>query len=76
MYEPSRHIDTSFIRGFQYHDGALVPDALKPGSRLMLDPEHDNPHNADAFECRVLQIDPKADPWKQVRMGICVTDAR
>lgn len=30
----------------------------------------------DAFEARVMQIDPEADPWNQVRMGIYVTDAR
>jgi hypothetical protein len=28
------------------------------------------------FEARVLQVDPEADPWHQVRVGIYVTDAR
>ncbi len=32
--------------------------------------------HADAFEARVMQIDPEADTWNQVRMGIYVTDAR
>ncbi len=32
--------------------------------------------HADAFEARVMQVDPEADPWNQVRMGIYVTDAR
>ncbi|MFR7387069.1 MAG: HIRAN domain-containing protein [Collinsella sp.] len=29
-----------------------------------------------AFEVRVLQVDPEADPWEQVRVGIYVKDAR
>ena len=28
------------------------------------------------FEARVLQVDPEADPWKQVRVGIYITDKR
>lgn len=32
--------------------------------------------HASAFETRVMQVDPETDPWKQVRMGIYVTDAR
>ena len=28
------------------------------------------------FELRVLQVDPEADPWEQVRAGLYVTDAR
>lgn len=32
--------------------------------------------HADVFETRVLQVDPEADPWEQVRMGIYVKDAR
>lgn len=27
-------------------------------------------------EARVLQVDPQADPWEQVRVGIYMTDAR
>ena len=30
----------------------------------------------DAFECRIVQIDPEAEPWDQVRVGIYVVDAR
>ena len=30
----------------------------------------------DVFECRIMQVDPEADPWKQVRVGIYVKDAR
>lgn len=30
----------------------------------------------DVFECRILQVNPEADPWEQVRVGIYVTDAR
>lgn len=32
--------------------------------------------HTDALECRVLQVAPEADPWKQVRVGLFVTDAR
>ncbi len=28
------------------------------------------------WELRVLQVDPEADPWEQVRAGLYVTDAR
>lgn len=32
--------------------------------------------HAAAFEVRVLQVDPEAAPWKQVRVGVFVKDAR
>ena len=32
--------------------------------------------HADVFECRVLKVDPEADPWEQVLVGIYITDAR
>lgn len=32
--------------------------------------------HAGAFECRILQVNPEADPWNQVRVGLYVTDAR
>lgn len=108
MYEPSKHYDTFFIAGFQHHDGALALGKLKPGKKLELVPEPDNPYDPDAvalyrketmlgyvpkgknaliaqlarfghgdvFECRVMQVDPQADPWEQVRVGIYVTDRR
>ncbi len=81
---------------------------LKPGKKLELIAEPDNPHDPDAvaiyrkgvhlgyvpgdsnatiaqllrfghanvLECRIMQVDKKADPWKQVRVGIYVTDNR
>ena len=30
----------------------------------------------DVFEARVLQVDPEAAPWQQVRVGIYVKDKR
>ena len=30
----------------------------------------------DILELRVLQVDPEADPWEQVRVGLYVADAR
>lgn len=32
--------------------------------------------HADAFECRIIQVNRKADPWEQVRVAIYVTDER
>ena len=32
--------------------------------------------HASAFEARILQVDHRVAPWKQVRVGIFVTDAR
>lgn len=32
--------------------------------------------HAAVFECRVLQVAPEKDPWKQVRAAVFVTDAR
>lgn len=48
MYEPSRHIDTFFIAGFQHYDGALVLSRLAPGCEIDLVTERDNPYDADA----------------------------
>lgn len=108
MYEPSRHVSTFFVAGFQHHDGALVFDKLKVGTPLQLVPERDNPYDSDAmalsidgvmigyvpreenalvslldyyghadvFEVRVLQVNPEASPWEQVRVGLYVRDAR
>lgn len=108
MYEPSKHISTFHIAGFQHYDGALVLEKLKAGAPLELVIEPDNPHDpnaiqvrfegvklgyvpasenkdmalmmfyghADVYEARVNQVDPEADPWKQVRMGVYVRDAR
>lgn len=30
----------------------------------------------DVVGCRVLSVDPTADPWKQVRVGLFIADAR
>ena len=108
MYEPSRLVSAFHIAGFQHYDGAFVLDKLKPGKRLKMVPEPDNPYDPnaielrykkvklgfvprseneqlalmafyghkDVFEARVLQVDPEADPWRQVRVGIYVKDAR
>ena len=108
MYEPSRHVATFHIAGFQHYDGALVLGKLKPGKKLKMVSERDNPYDPTAvelrykkvklgyvprdhneelarlaffghkgiYEARVLQVDLEADPWRQVRVGIYVTDAR
>lgn len=108
MYEPSKLTKTFLIAGFKNYDGPTVLGKLKPGKRLNLVPEPDNPYDPNAialhykktklgfvprgenelmalmfhyghnevFEARVLQVNPEADPWKQVLVGIYVTDAR
>lgn len=48
MYEPSKIMQSFFIAGFQYHDGALALKKLKPGKKLELIAEPDNPHDPDA----------------------------
>ena len=48
MYEPSRHVATYFIAGFQHWDGAQALGSLKPGKKLDLVPEPDNPHDPEA----------------------------
>ena len=108
MYKPSRQIGMFYVAGFQYYDGAFVLGKLKPGKKLKLVPQPDNPYDPNAielrykktklgyvprsengqiallafyghkgvFEARVLQVDPEAEPWNQVRVGIYVTDKR
>lgn len=49
MYEPSRHIASFYIAGFQYWYGATVLADLKPGERLALVSEPDNPHDPNAL---------------------------
>lgn len=48
MYEPSRHMDTYYIAGFQHWDGALSLDKLEPGANLRLVPEPENPYDPEA----------------------------
>ena len=106
--EPSRSVCTFHIAGFQFHDGAEALGRLRPGAALDMEPERDNPHDADAvalsfegvklgyvpagenglisvmayyghadaFEARVLQVDPEAVPWRQVMVGVRIVDAR
>lgn len=52
MYEPSRHITSFNIAGFQHWDGASVLSELKPGMLLTLDPEPDNPFDPEAVAIR------------------------
>lgn len=49
MYEPSKHLATFNVAGFQYWDGARVLGELKAGKRLKLVPEPDNPHDPSAI---------------------------
>jgi hypothetical protein len=47
-YEPSRRILDSNVAGFSHWDGYLVLSQIKPGSKLKLRPEFDNPYDPDA----------------------------
>lgn len=47
-YEPSRFFMDFHIAGFAYCDGLEVIQELKPGTRLELVGEPDNPHDPDA----------------------------
>lgn len=108
MYEPSRKIESFHIRGFQHWDGATQLENMKPGMKVELIAEPDNPYDpnamavyfnksklgympaesnellatlafyghSDVVEARILQVNPELDPWKQVRVGIYVVDAR
>ena len=108
MYEPSNHVDSFFIAGFQFGDGADVLSELVPGTPLELVAEPDNPHDPDAVAiryggmrlgyipaeknewpalllrfghtkvlgCKVIQCDPTAAPYHQVRVKLFVRDAR
>ena len=108
MYEPSKIITSFHISGFQHHDGVFLLDELKPGKKLAMVAEPDNPYDPSAivlryegtkmgyvprsenellaqmmffghggiFEARVQQVNPEADPWKQVRVGIYLVDNR
>ena len=48
MYEPSRDIMSFCIAGFSHHDGYLVFNDLKVGTKLQLELEPDNPYDANA----------------------------
>lgn len=108
MYEPSRHLSSFYVAGFQRYDGATVLSKMEAGSPVELILEPENPHDPDAimiyfdgvkigyvprgethpvsllsfyghasaFEARVIQVDTREDPWKQVRIAIYVRDAR
>ena len=48
-YEPSRHLISFHVAGFQHWDGATVLSKLSPGCQLDLVPEFDNPHDPEAI---------------------------
>ena len=49
MYQPSRVLASFCIAGFQFGEGALVLDKLKPGVHLEMVAEPDNPHDPSAI---------------------------
>ena len=64
MYEPSRHIATFYVAGFQYWDGATVIGELASGMGLDLSPERDNPHDPEAV----------AISWNGTKLGYVPAD--
>lgn len=68
-------------------DNPYDPDAIKlefNGTKIGYVPKEKNGLAAlfafygheDVFECRVTQVDPQAEPWKQVRVSLFITDKR
>ena len=65
------------------HDASAVALSYN-GSKLGYVPRDDNElisllcfyGHEDILEVRVQQVDPEADPWKQVRVGIYLRDGR
>ena len=70
--EPGNPHDPDAV-ALRYHGAKLgyVPADLNGVLAVMCFYGH-----AGAFEARVLQVDPEAVPWEQVRVGVFVTDAR
>lgn len=52
-YEPSRHLISFHVAGFQHWDGATVLSKLSPGCQLDLVPEFDNPHDPEAIALNI-----------------------
>lgn len=48
MYEMSREFVSTHVAGFEHWDGAEVAHKLKPGKKLRLKPESDNPYDPNA----------------------------
>lgn len=63
-YEPSRHITTFYVAGFQYWEGASVIGELKPGMKLELAAERGNPHDPEAI----------AIHWNGIKLGYVPAD--
>ena len=51
MYQPSRHLSTFFIAGFQHYDGALVINQMSIGDSIELCPEPGNPYDPESIAC-------------------------
>ena len=49
MYQPSRHLSTFFIAGFQHYDGALVINQMSIGDSIELCPEPGNPYDPESI---------------------------
>lgn len=55
-YEPSRHLISFHVAGFQHWDGATVLSKLSPGCQLDLVPEFDNPHDPEAIALYIDRV--------------------
>lgn len=49
MYQPSRHLSTFFIAGFQHYDGTLVINQMSIGDSIELCPEPGNPYDPESI---------------------------
>ncbi len=76
MYEPSKQIEQFELSSFKYHDGCMVLDQIRPGMKLDIMPEFDNPYDPNALALyfkgvRVGYV-PRAHNWipsQLVRFG-------
>ena len=51
MYQPSRHLSTFFIAGFQHYDGALVINQMSIGDRTSFAPSRATPTTQNQLPC-------------------------
>lgn len=69
------------------HDNPFDPSAMAlyvDGTMIGYVPAEDNGlfsaldfyGHTNIFEAHIIQVNPEADPWEQIRVGIYITDAR
>lgn len=68
--EPDNHVDPDAIALYRNNTKlGYVPRDQNELVAKFLNLGHD-----DVFECRILKVDPYAEPWNQVRVGLYIVD--